>query len=448
MLTWTLNADKTRTAGLPQTGPDNVALNFTIVPAPGGYFRLQVNGGWQGTRSSLTKLTALANDIAQGVYPLSPMTEGSMTMPSAESRKKAPKSDKPAKTQKPKASKPDDAPAQVEHPDTAPVPATTQPTDDKPQETPETVPATETQVPDQPTQDARTETPSTATEEPAQEGPDPNAPAFPDGHPATPKNVKETVVIAPSRTHEDDKPGVIPSKEPEDKQPEVQGTSVGSPDDPQPEARSSKGLRKVTALAGPYDKVPKIPEERTRNNVLAWCEKVRDVYVDDGVYVTVPALMHLARTLVKGVAEGASMAFLIKGIYDREVQAIAANNPTKAPTQQGAKVGPGKQSNTPTGTDGTATGEASKVTQGDRGGKRYELFGHAITGVLRAMGKAGWKFADARKALNVLGIECADATLHAQLRAGVKGERGDPAPLTAENFQALKDALGTPDAKS
>lgn len=72
--------------------------------------------------------------------------------------------------------------------------------------------------------------------------------------------------------------------------------------------------------------------------------------------------------------------------------------------------------------------------------KREGLFGHKVTAVIRWMGVEGWKFPAAKKALAALGVNIADATIHAQLRAGVKGERGPAAELTASESKKLKEA--------
>lgn len=78
------------------------------------------------------------------------------------------------------------------------------------------------------------------------------------------------------------------------------------------------------------------------------------------------------------------------------------------------------------------------------GGKtqRYDVLGHTATAALRFLGKKGWKFDQARKAFDKLGVECSDTTIKIQLRAGSKGERGEPAPVTKEQFAELKKASG------
>lgn len=72
---------------------------------------------------------------------------------------------------------------------------------------------------------------------------------------------------------------------------------------------------------------------------------------------------------------------------------------------------------------------------------RYDLFGFPVTSVLRALGKDGWNVEQASKALAALNIPCAPATIAIQIKAGAKGERGDPASLTAEHWKQLNAIL-------
>lgn len=74
--------------------------------------------------------------------------------------------------------------------------------------------------------------------------------------------------------------------------------------------------------------------------------------------------------------------------------------------------------------------------------KRAELYGHSITAVLRWMGKEKWSFEDAKAAMLRKGIQLADATFRAQLLAGRKGERGEPANLTKEQEADLRGEAG------
>lgn len=85
-------------------------------------------------------------------------------------------------------------------------------------------------------------------------------------------------------------------------------------------------------------------------------------------------------------------------------------------------------------------GNGSGKGFGSHTGQRYELFGHPVTAVIRWMGKNNFNFASARKALDEAGVACADATVKIQLRAGAKGERGDPAKLSKEDQAKLVKA--------
>ena len=67
-----------------------------------------------------------------------------------------------------------------------------------------------------------------------------------------------------------------------------------------------------------------------------------------------------------------------------------------------------------------------------------KLFGHSVTSVCRALGKAGCKTADVRAIMKAKKIAIADATVGIQTRAGVNGERGEPPTLTKDQFAELK----------
>ncbi len=74
-------------------------------------------------------------------------------------------------------------------------------------------------------------------------------------------------------------------------------------------------------------------------------------------------------------------------------------------------------------------------------GTRGYIFGWSVTAVLRWMGKAKWSSKQARKVLNAHGCaDISDATISAQLPAGRKGLRGDPAKLTPEQAAQLEAA--------
>jgi len=66
------------------------------------------------------------------------------------------------------------------------------------------------------------------------------------------------------------------------------------------------------------------------------------------------------------------------------------------------------------------------------------LWGHQPTSVIRWMGKEGFNFKQAKRALEASGVDMKDATIRAQLSAGKKGLRGSPANLTPEQASRLR----------
>lgn len=85
--------------------------------------------------------------------------------------------------------------------------------------------------------------------------------------------------------------------------------------------------------------------------------------------------------------------------------------------------------------------EGKRVGTSMPGQSRINLFGHPITAVIRWMGKQGWDFSDASKALANVGGSCAEATVRAQLRAGKLGQRGEPANITSDEAKKLTQAI-------
>lgn len=71
---------------------------------------------------------------------------------------------------------------------------------------------------------------------------------------------------------------------------------------------------------------------------------------------------------------------------------------------------------------------------------RTSLYGYPITAVIRWMGTDCWDFEEARAAFKALNIPVADATIRAQLRAGERGERGNPAPINSLQAKELYNA--------
>lgn len=67
------------------------------------------------------------------------------------------------------------------------------------------------------------------------------------------------------------------------------------------------------------------------------------------------------------------------------------------------------------------------------------IFGHAVTAVIRWMGKAHFSFDEAMSVLNSMECEVAEGTVRTQLQCGKKGQRGEPAALTDEQATELKE---------
>ncbi len=83
----------------------------------------------------------------------------------------------------------------------------------------------------------------------------------------------------------------------------------------------------------------------------------------------------------------------------------------------------------------------TKITEGKNGGRRYDLFGHPVTAVLRWMGSQDWTADEAYAVVTAFGIECSESTAKIQVRAGAKKDtsRGEPAKLTAAQVKELED---------
>jgi ParB-like chromosome segregation protein Spo0J len=67
---------------------------------------------------------------------------------------------------------------------------------------------------------------------------------------------------------------------------------------------------------------------------------------------------------------------------------------------------------------------------------------HKASALARWMGKEGFEFKDAKKAMRELGVEVKDSTLRTQLNAGRKGLRGAPAKLTDDQATYLRKIRG------
>ena len=76
------------------------------------------------------------------------------------------------------------------------------------------------------------------------------------------------------------------------------------------------------------------------------------------------------------------------------------------------------------------------------------VFGYTATAVCRALGKHGFKTADVRGIMKAKRVPINDTTVSIQTRAGVNGQRGEPAPLTREQISELKALIPTASAKN
>jgi hypothetical protein len=98
--------------------------------------------------------------------------------------------------------------------------------------------------------------------------------------------------------------------------------------------------------------------------------------------------------------------------------------------------------------EGKASGPKAEGNGTAPRGGQYRLFGFSVTAVLRWMGRQGWKAKEALAVLTALDTEhgclCNQGTVNIQVRAGAKGERGEPAPLTptqAEQLEAVRSGV-------
>ncbi len=82
-----------------------------------------------------------------------------------------------------------------------------------------------------------------------------------------------------------------------------------------------------------------------------------------------------------------------------------------------------------------------QVTEGKKGGRRYSIYGFPVTAVLRWMGADAWDPQEVRKVMGKLQCPVEEDTIKAQLHAGRKGERGNPAALSDQQVQELYQLL-------
>lgn len=98
-----------------------------------------------------------------------------------------------------------------------------------------------------------------------------------------------------------------------------------------------------------------------------------------------------------------------------------------------------KAKNTTSKTTTAKTESKSGSTQPKAG--RSQLFGFSATAVMRWMGANGWDFDKAWAAFAGMGVDdLSETTFKIQLRAGAKGERGEPAAVTAAQAKELEAA--------
>jgi hypothetical protein len=108
---------------------------------------------------------------------------------------------------------------------------------------------------------------------------------------------------------------------------------------------------------------------------------------------------------------------------------------------EAAKAGldrrPPRVTTPPAGRPTKAEKTPKEKTEGAGPGKRYDVMGFPVTAVLRWMGKAGWSSKDALVVMGKLNVGLSPATVNIQVKAGAKGERGEPAPLTPAQQKQL-----------
>lgn len=193
-------------------------------------------------------------------------------------------------------------------------------------------------------------------------------------------------------------------------------------------------MRTIVAPAGRCP-VPVI--DTTEEAVRQWVGDLMDHYADKGDRLAFTGVILFASRTGE-----AKLVQMLKELYPSEYEVSLAE--ARAAMRLPTKSEKNDTGNTVPDTGRVLVTDATKtVTQGERGGKRYTLFGHPVTAVLRWMGTDAWTVEQSRAALTAMGIEdVADATLTAQLRAGRKGERGPAAELTEDQINQLYKTIG------
>jgi hypothetical protein len=219
--------------------------------------------------------------------------------------------------------------------------------------------------------------------------------------------------------------------------------------------RDPGNLRRVYAKVNlPDYELTKI----TPQAVLIWVEQMTDAFADRGEFPTLQCLanfIHHMPTLDwdDAVVACRTMSALFhteeqqeKESLRRMVERAMRPDPVpekrkEKPSPDAPKVRPGSKWETRTGAAGAVT-----VTEGKKGGKKYRIWGHPVTAVIRWMGSDAWTFDDVRLALKELGVpDVGDNTVKAQLIAGRKGGdcdgRGPAAELTGDQQNILNTML-------
>lgn len=139
-----------------------------------------------------------------------------------------------------------------------------------------------------------------------------------------------------------------------------------------------------------------------------------------------PAMLHRAEELnQERLREGfrntnANPNHRVKVVVAGDNEFDPSLNPSH-PIRGAAKIKQEHQAQQPSSTSSTRKGIRA----------RNFLFGYPATAVFRTMGKIGLSLEEATKVVDHFKVNTTKACLYTFLRAGAKGERGDPAPLTA-----------------
>lgn len=245
-------------------------------------------------------------------------------------------------------------------------------------------------------------------------------------------------------------------KEPADADPPPDVGSLSQP------ARSRGKLRVVYGAVGPC---PAPLTGITPRRILPWVEEVTDAFADRGEFPSLTALMGFIHKMADLDADDATAACrVLAAMYEeedererREMRAMVdhATRPPKPAPEPEAKPAPDLKRPRPTTKVEVRSGAAGAVTvaEGKKGGKKYLIWGHPVTAILRWMGSDAWTFADARLALKKLAVpDVGDPTVKAQLLAGRAGGdcngRGPAAALTEPQTETLYALLEKNDGSS